>query len=258
MEALPLTGLPGAINYCRRVPAVVVVPTFQEAANIGVYLQAMRAAVPDIDILVVDDNSPDGTADLAEKAAAELGHIAVLHRPTKEGLGNAYRAGFARVLADGYDEIVQMDADLSHDPAAVQELRGALNRGADVTIGSRYVPGGSTPHWPVHRRLLSRWGNRYATALLGLDVRDATSGFRAYRAETLREIRFDTTKANGYAFQMEVARRLVAAGCNVIEVPITFVDRVRGTSKMSPAIMAESMLLATGWGMRDRFRRRRR
>ena len=239
------------------MPAVVVVPTYQEADNVGPFLTAMRAAAPEVDILIVDDNSPDGTADLVEKEAAELGHIDVLRRPAKDGLGNAYRAGFALALERGYDRVVQMDADLSHDPAVVPKLLAALDD-ADVVIGSRYIPGGSTPNWPVHRRLLSKWGNRYATAVLGLDVRDATAGFRGYRAEALREIRFDTTEANGYAFQMEVARRLAVHRCKVVEVPITFVDRVRGVSKMSPTIMAESMALVTGWGVRDRLRRRRR
>jgi dolichol-phosphate mannosyltransferase len=239
------------------VPAVVVVPTYQEADNVEPYLKAMRSAAPDVDILIVDDNSPDRTADLAEKVGAELGRIDVLRRPAKDGLGNAYRAGFAVALERGYDHIVQMDADLSHDPAVVPTLLAALDAGADVVIGSRYVPGGSTPNWPTHRRLLSKWGNRYATAVLGLSLRDATAGFRAYQAGTLREIRFDTTEANGYAFQMEVARRLAEHRCAVVEVPITFVDRVRGVSKMSPTIMAESMALVTGWGLRDRIRRQR-
>lgn len=234
--------------------AVVVVPTYEEAVNIDQYLKTVRAAAPDLDILVVDDNSPDGTADLAEKVDAELGRIDVLRRQVKDGLGNAYRAGIGLALERGYDRVVQMDADLSHEPATIPALLRELDH-ADAAIGSRYVPGGATPNWPIHRRLLSRWGNRYATALLGLDVRDATSGFRAYRASTLRAIEFETTRANGYAFQMEVARRLVAERCRVVEVPITFVDRARGKSKMSPAIMAESMVLATRWGIRDRLRR---
>lgn len=237
------------------MPAVVVVPTFQEVENIERYLRATRAAAPDVDIIVVDDNSPDGTAERAEKLGTDLGRVDVLRREAKDGLGNAYREGFALALERGYDEIVQMDADLSHDPAVISVLLEELRGGADAAIGSRYVPGGSTPHWRVHRRLLSKWGNRYATAILGLHVADATSGFRGYKAATLRRIRFDSTEANGYAFQMEIARRLVAGDCKVVEVPITFVDRTHGTSKMSWSIVAESMLLATGWGLRDRIGR---
>ncbi|HVX17935.1 MAG TPA: polyprenol monophosphomannose synthase [Acidimicrobiales bacterium] len=236
---------------------VVVVPTFQERENIEPFLRAVRAAAPDVDVLIVDDNSPDGTADLAEKLADDVGRVEVLRRAVKDGLGNAYRAGFAVALDRGYDQIIQMDADLSHDPGSIADLRARLDQGADVAIGSRYVPGGATPHWPLRRRLLSRWGNRYTTLLLGLPVRDATSGFRAYKATTLREIRFDTTRANGYAFQMEVAARLVDHHCQVEEVPITFTDRVRGTSKMSAAIMVESLALATRWGIRNRLGRLR-
>lgn len=235
---------------------LVVVPTYLEAENIELFLRQLRADVPDADVLVVDDSSPDATADLAEKAGADLGRISVLRRARKDGLGNAYRAGFGQGLEQGYDVLVQMDADFSHDPAVVPKLLATIDEGADVVIGSRYVPGGATPDWPAHRRWLSKWGNRYATALLGLQLRDATAGFRAYRREALRRIRFETTRANGYAFQMEVARRLAQEGLDVREIPITFLDRTRGKSKMSTAIMAESMSLVTWWGLRDRAKRR--
>ncbi len=236
---------------------LVVVPTYQEVENIARFLPAVRAAAPDADILVVDDNSPDGTGAEAERIAAELGQIEVLHRPGKEGLGAAYREAFARALAGPHEIIVQMDVDLSHDPAMVPELVAAVEAGADCAIGSRYVPGGSTPNWPVHRRLLSRWGNRYTAAVLGLGVADATSGFRAYRAETLRTIHPETTRSSGYAFMSELARRMIAEGAEIVELPITFVDRAYGTSKMSARIITESMALVTAWGVKSRLPGRR-
>ncbi len=231
---------------------LVVVPTYQEAENVERLLAAVRAAVPDADVLVVDDNSPDGTGELVEKVASDLGQIDLLTRKAKEGLGAAYRDGFARALADGYDVIVQMDCDLSHDPEAVPLLVDAVVGGADCSVGSRYVPGGSTPNWPLHRRVLSRWGNRYTSAVLGLGVRDATSGFRAYRGDTLRAIEVGTTRSSGYAFMSELAYRMMQRDLDIAEIPITFVDRTVGTSKMSLRIIAESMGLVTLWGVRTR------
>ena len=237
---------------------LVVVPTFNEAENIEVLLTRVRAAVPSADILVVDDNSPDGTGDLAEKvspylrplydalyekAGAELGQIKVLRRPRKEGLGNAYRAGFRQGLDSGYKVLVQMDADLSHDPDVIPLLLAKVAEGADVAIGSRYVPGGATPNWPTHRKLLSRYGNRYSGWALGLKLRDVTAGFRAYTAEILEAVKFDDTQASGYAFQTEVGYRISKWGGKITEVPITFTDRERGTSKMSGRIIVESVLL---------------
>ena len=236
---------------------MVVVPTYQEAPNVARFLAAVRASVPDTEILVVDDNSPDGTGELAEKAGAELGRVTVLHRPGKEGLGVAYRHGFAWALSEGFDVVVQMDCDFSHDPAVIPVLMAALDDGADCAIGSRYVPGGSTPNWPVYRRLLSRWGNKYTAAMLQLGINDATGGFRAYRADTLRVIHVETTRSNGYAFMSELAHRMVASGLTLVEIPITFVDRAFGTSKMSVRIMTESMAMVTGWGTRARIRRLR-
>jgi len=237
------------------VPAVVVAPTYQEAENIGPFLAAVRRAVPDVDVLVVDDDSPDGTGELAEKAAAELGRISVLHRSAKEGLGAAYRAGFARVLEEGYDVVVQMDVDFSHDPSAIATMLEGIAGGADCVIGSRYVPGGSTPNWPAHRRLLSRYGNLYTAKVLRLGVGDATSGFRAYRASTLRTIDVGSTRSNGYAFMSELADRMVRAGLRIDEVPITFVDRTAGTSKMSARIITESMVRVTVAALRSPRRR---
>jgi dolichol-phosphate mannosyltransferase len=236
------------------VRSLVVVPTYQEAANVGRFLAAVRGAAPGVDILVADDNSPDGTGELAEKAAAALGHVEVLHRPGKEGLGSAYRDGFRWGLDHGYDVIIQMDCDLSHDPAMIPTLLAAIDDGVDCAIGSRYVPGGSTPGWPWYRRVLSRYGNRYTAAVLKLPIRDATGGFRAYTAETFERIHIDTTRANGYAFQSEVAFRMADAGLRLEEIPITFVDREFGTSKMSVRIMAESMARVTTWGIKHRIR----
>ncbi|MCB0999385.1 MAG: polyprenol monophosphomannose synthase [Acidimicrobiales bacterium] len=251
--------------------AVVVVPTYNERENIQPFLAAVRAAVPAADVLVVDDNSPDGTGALAEQTAAELGQVKVLHRPGKQGLGSAYRNGFQVALDEGYDVVVSMDVDFSHDPTAIPTLLAAVDvaagtdagtaaragGGADAVIGSRYVPGGATADWPLHRRLLSRWGNRYTGLVLGLGVRDATSGFRAYRASALRDIDPSSTTAEGYAFLTELVRRLVVKGHPVREVPIVFRDREFGTSKMSSRIIVESMLLVTRWGITDLVSRRR-
>ena len=235
--------------------SLVVVPTYQEAANVERFLRAVRASAPHVDLLVADDNSPDGTGELAEKAAAELGRVEVLHRPGKEGLGNAYRQGFRWGLDQGYDVIIQMDCDFSHDPAMIPTLLDAVADGVDCAIGSRYVPGGSTPGWPWYRRWLSRYGNLYTAWILRLGIRDATGGFRAYRSTTLERIDIDSTRANGYAFQSEVAFRMVQAGLRLEEIPITFVDREYGTSKMSVKIMAESMARVTSWGIRSRLHR---
>ncbi|MGE0309148.1 MAG: polyprenol monophosphomannose synthase [Acidimicrobiia bacterium] len=240
------------------VPALVVLPTYNEVENIAEVLTKVRAAVPDARILVVDDGSPDGTADLAEHLGVELGNIEVLRRSGKQGLGSAYRAGFRWGLDHGLEILVEMDSDLSHDPAALPSLLAAVEGGADLAIGSRYVPGGSIPDWAWHRRKLSRWGNRYAGAVLGMKVRDATAGYRAYRAGCLRNIDLDTVKADGYGFQIEMAYRVSRAGGVIVEVPIAFVDRVRGTSKMSGRIVVEALRLVTLWGVRDRLLHRSR
>jgi dolichol-phosphate mannosyltransferase len=236
--------------------AVVIVPTYDEVENIGELLTAIRSSAPDADVLVVDDSSPDGTAEVAEKVAAEVGRIEVLRRAVKDGLGNAYRAAFARVLAEGYEVIVTLDADFSHDPAVIPVLLDLVEGGTDLAVGSRYVPGGATPNWPAYRLALSRYGNRYAGWMLGLRLRDATSGFRAYRAELLSDIRYETTESNGYAFMTELAYRSSAYRADVREHPITFHDRTRGTSKMSAFVIVESMLRVTWWGVKLRLRQR--
>lgn len=234
---------------------LVVLPTYQEADNIAEVLRRVRAAVPHGDVLVVDDGSPDGTADLAKAVAHELGAIDVLVRPSKSGLGSAYRTGFKEGLARGYDALVEMDSDLSHDPSALPVLMRAVESGADLVIGSRYVPGGSVPRWSLRRRTLSRWGNRYAARLLRLDVRDATSGFRCYRSDIVAGIDLDSVHADGYGFQIEMAYRVARAGGSIVELPIQFVDRELGHSKMSSRIILEAFTLVTWWGVRDRFRR---
>jgi dolichol-phosphate mannosyltransferase len=233
----------------------ICTPTYLEVENIEEFLRRAREALPDADILVLDDNSPDGTADLAERVAAELGHIEVLRRPEKRGLGNAYRAGFAIGIARGYDVVCQIDADLSHDPAVLPQLIGAIEQGADLAIGSRYVPGGSIPHWPAMRRALSKYGNLYTSFMLRTGVHDATAGYRAFRVDILEKIDYSATRAKGYGFQIELAYRVAQAGGKIVEIPISFSDRVRGHSKMSLAVMAEEMALVSSWGIRDRLKR---
>jgi len=201
---------------------------------------------------------PTLAADLAEARGAVVGGVEVLRRPAKSGLGSAYRDGFRWGLERGYDVLLEMDSDLSHDPAALPSLLGAIEHGADLVIGSRYVPGGSIPAWSWHRRLLSRWGNRYAAGLLGLAVNDSTAGFRAYRATMLERVDLDGVAADGYGFQIEMTYEVVRRGGSVVEVPIAFADRLRGTSKMSGRIVVEALVLVTWWGLRDRLLRRRR
>jgi dolichol-phosphate mannosyltransferase len=234
------------------VRPLIVTPTYNESGNIAEFLERVRKAVPEADILVVDDNSPDGTADLADEAGTRLGQITVLRRPKKIGLGDAYRAGFSVGIERGYDVIVQMDADLSHDPSELPKMFAALDAGADAVIGSRYIPGGSIPNWPWHRRALSKWGNRYTAIVTGMPIKDATSGYRAYRADMLKAIDFGTTRAKGYGFQMETAYRVRRAGGKIVEVPITFTDRVKGESKLTLSVAAEELTLVTWWGVRDR------
>jgi len=243
------------------VRAVIVLPTYNERDNIEPYLRAVRA-VSDVDVLVVDDNSPDGTADLVRELGSELGGIEVLQREAKSGLGSAYRAGFDKVLGaagdDAYHVVISMDADLSHDPAVLPEMLTLIDEGADTVIGSRYVRGGGTTDWPVRRQLLSKWGNAYTRRLLRLAPHDCTSGYRAYRASALAAIDPSNTSAEGYAFLTELVRRLTRHGYRIVEIPIVFRDRTRGKSKMSGRIIVESMLLVTRWGITDRLRPRRR
>ena len=234
-----------------RMRTLVVVPTYNEASGIETALRRIREVLPDGEILVVDDNSPDGTAELVEAARAVDPAVSLLRRPAKNGLGSAYLAGFAEGLERGFDILVEMDADLSHDPLALPALVSAATHGADVVIGSRYVAGGSTPDWTWRRAFLSRWGNRYAALALGLAVNDSTSGYRAYRADALRRVDLGHVRAYGYGFQVEMTYRLINQGGRVVEVPVAFVDRRAGESKMSLPIVLEAFALVTGWGVRD-------
>ena len=239
--------------------ATVVVPTYNEIGNIEQLLRSVRSVVPAARVLVVDDGSPDGTADLAESLGRELGNIDVLRRKEKNGLGHAYRAGLRRAIDDGAEICVQMDADLSHDPAVLPALLANVEHGADLAIGSRYVPGGRTVDWPPKRRWLSRWGNRYAAGVLGLAVNDATAGYRAYRSSALQHMEFETVRAEGYGFQVEMTYRLVSHLGKVVEFPISFRDRTAGESKMSGSIISEAFVLVARLWLSDfRGRRRRR
>ena len=228
---------------------LVVLPTYNEAENISTVLERVRAALPDASVLVVDDNSPDQTAELAEKASAQLGGIEVMRRPGKSGLGTAYRDGFRWGLERDYEVLVQMDSDLSHDPDALPGLVAPLATGADAVIGSRYVAGGSIPEWSTSRRLLSRAGNLYASLMLGVPVKDSTAGFRAYSASLLRRLDLDKARADSYGFQIEMTFLSIEAGAKVIEVPIRFVDRELGTSKMSTYTIVEALVLVTFLGL---------
>jgi dolichol-phosphate mannosyltransferase len=226
----------------------VAIPTYNESENLPDISKAVTAH--GYRLLVVDDSSPDGTGELADRLAAEDSLISVLHRSSKEGLGPAYAAGFDRALADGAEVVIEMDADFSHNPADLPRLVQAIEDGADLAIGSRYVPGGSTPDWPLSRRLISKGGNLYARVMLGIPVHDATAGFRAFRAGALQSLPYREAQASGYAFQVEMAMKAHETGLHVVEVPISFRDRTRGTSKMGTGIVVEAMRLVTVWGWR--------
>ena len=230
---------------------IMVVPTYNEAANLAWIAGRLRRAEPGVDLLVVDDNSPDGTGDLADELAAADSQVHVLHRTSKDGLGAAYLAGFTWALEQGYDVIGEMDADGSHQPEELHRLLEALGS-ADLVIGSRYVPGGSVVNWPLTRLALSRGGNLYVRTLLGIGVKDATAGFRVFRRATLEKIDLATVESAGYVFQTDLVTRTIRAGLVVKEVPIEFVERVRGASKMSGAVASESLKLVTRWGLRER------
>jgi dolichol-phosphate mannosyltransferase len=230
---------------------VVVIPTYNEAANLAWIVGRLRRAQPDVDVLVVDDHSPDGTGRIADRLAAADPQVEVLHRAAKGGLGGAYLHGFAHALAAGYDVIGEMDADGSHQPEQLSRLLAALDD-ADLVIGARWVPGGSVVNWPLQRELLSRGGNLYVRLLLGIGVRDATAGYRLFRRTTLEKIDLATVRSTGYVFQTDLVARTLRAGLVVREVPIEFVERVRGESKMSGAVAVESLRKITAWGVRER------
>jgi dolichol-phosphate mannosyltransferase len=235
--------------------ALVIIPTYNEAANIATIVGRVRAAVPDADILVADDNSPDGTGHIADELSATDKAVHVLHRPGKQGLGAAYLAGFRWGLDRDYDVLVEMDADGSHRPEELPRLLTALHH-ADLVLGSRWVTGGRVVNWPKSRELLSRGGSAYSRLMLRLPVRDVTGGYRAFRARTLQGIGLDEVQSQGYCFQVDLLRRTVQHGFTVTEVPITFVEREHGVSKMSRAIVIEALWRVTTWGLKPQPRRR--
>jgi dolichol-phosphate mannosyltransferase len=227
---------------------VIVMPTYNERQNLEIMASRIREAVPDADLLVVDDNSPDGTGDLADKLAEKDPHVQVMHRTEKAGLGRAYVAGFTWALEGGYGLIVEMDADGSHRPEDLPKLLAAVDH-ADAVIGSRYVPGGTVVNWPKSREFLSKGANIYNRIMLGVRVRDATGGFRVYRAATLRKIDLGGIESAGYCFQIDMTLRVLQGGMDIREVPITFVERERGASKMSNMVIIEAFTRVARWGI---------
>jgi dolichol-phosphate mannosyltransferase len=230
---------------------LVVIPTYNEAENIRPITDRVRRAVPSVDILIADDNSPDGTGGIADELAAADDHVFVLHRAGKEGLGAAYVAGFAWAKNKGYDAVVEMDADGSHAPEELSTLLDALVD-TDAVLGARYIPGGSVHNWPLHRLLLSRGGNIYIKMALGMPFKDATGGYRAYRMPVLDTIDVSTVASTGYSFQVELAWRTYRHGFRIAEVPITFTEREHGVSKMSGNVFKEQLLRVTVWGVQAR------
>ncbi|MEE3850286.1 polyprenol monophosphomannose synthase [Gordonia sp. LSe1-13] len=252
----PDGALPGVVG-ANGDRALVVVPTFNERENLPVIVTRLHEALPGVHVLVVDDSSPDGTGDVADELAAADpdNRLHVLHRTEKDGLGKAYLAGFAWGLEREYAVIIEMDADGSHAPEQLHRLLDAVNDGADLVIGSRYVPGGRLVNWPRHRELLSRGANTYARLALGARVHDITAGFRAYRRQVLEKIQLETVQSAGYCFQIDLAWRAVRAGFDVREVPITFTEREVGESKMSGGVMTEAFLMVARWGIESRLER---
>ncbi|GAB03791.1 glycosyltransferase [Gordonia amarae] len=240
--------------------ALVVIPTYNEKDNLPGIIGRLNQALPGIHVLVVDDSSPDGTGELADQLAADDAdhRLHVLHRTAKDGLGKAYLAGFGWGLARTYDVIIEMDADGSHAPEQLGSLLAAINDGADLVIGSRYVPGGRLVNWPKRREWLSRGANTYARLALGAHIHDITAGFRAYRREVLETISLGTVESAGYCFQIDLAWRTVQAGFDVREVPITFTEREVGESKMDGGVMTEAFMMVARWGVASRMTRLRR
>jgi dolichol-phosphate mannosyltransferase len=246
-----VTASPDAPDYPGLGRVLVVVPTYNEADNVRQITERLRAAVPEAHLLVADDNSPDGTGAIADELAAADPHVHVLHRPGKEGLGAAYVAGFGWAIERGYDVVVEMDADGSHAPEELPRLLNAL-RDADLVLGSRWVPGGKVVNWPKRREVLSKGGTVYTRLSIGLPLHDATGGYRAYRREVLEKIDLDGIASQGYCFQIDLARRTWQAGFRIVEVPITFVERERGESKMSSHIVREAFWRVGVWGVERR------
>jgi len=231
------------------VDTLVIIPTYNEVDSLDSIVGRVRQSLPGADVLIVDDNSPDGTAELADRLAAVDPGLRVLHRPSKRGLGAAYLAGFADALANGYEVIVELDADGSHDPAELPPMLQLVTAGADLVIGSRWVDGGAVRNWPWVRRAVSRAGNWYARRALRSEVADLTAGYRVFRADALRSVDLSNVSSQGYCFQVEMAWRLERAGAVIIEHPITFVERASGRSKMHLGIVVEALARVTWWGI---------
>ena len=237
---------------------LVIVPTYNERDNLPLIAGRLHAARPDVHLLIVDDGSPDGTGELADELAlADPDRVHVMHRTTKAGLGAAYLAGFAWGLGRGYTVLVEMDADGSHAPEELYRLLDAVDGGADLAIGSRYIPGGTVRNWPRRRKVLSKTANGYARVMLGVGIDDITAGYRAYRREVLEKIELSTVDSKGYCFQIEMSWRTVTAGFTVVEVPITFTERELGKSKMSGSNISEAIVKVAQWGLRGRLDRAR-
>ncbi|MCQ1950230.1 polyprenol monophosphomannose synthase [Arthrobacter jinronghuae] len=234
---------------------LTIIPTYNEIESLPITLKRLRDAVPDSDVLIADDNSPDGTGGYADEAAANDPKVHVLHRKGKEGLGAAYIAGFRWGLERGYDILVEMDADGSHRPEELPRLLEASKAGADLVIGSRWVTGGSVVNWPLHRKLLSRAGSTYSRFMLGIPVRDITAGYRAFRRGTLEQLDLGAVESVGYGFQVDMTFRVARLGLKITEVPITFVERELGDSKMSGNIVVEAMANVTRWGLSARWQK---
>ncbi len=250
---LPAPDLPAPDLVARTNPSLVIIPTYNERDNVEGIVARVLAASDSLDVLIVDDGSPDGTGAIADSMAARDRRVSVLHRQSKDGLGAAYLAGFAHGLAAGYEHLVEMDADGSHHPEDLPRLIALLDD-SDLVLGSRWVPGGRVENWPLRRMLLSRGGNLYTRLALGIAVRDATGGFRAFRARGLERIDLTTVESQGYCFQVDLLWRALERGLTVVETPITFTERVLGESKMSGSIVRESLQKVTFWGLRRRVR----
>ena len=243
---------------CPSQRTLAIIPTYNERDNLRLILERLHAARPDVHLLVVDDGSPDGTGELADELAlADPDRVHVMHRINKAGLGAAYLAGFAWGLGRGYSVLVEMDADGSHAPEELHRLLDAVDGGADLAIGSRYIDGGTVRNWPRRRKVLSKAANGYSRVMLGVGVNDITAGFRAYRREVLEKIELDTVDSKGYCFQIEMTWRTATAGFSVIEVPITFTERALGQSKMSGSNIREAIVKVAEWGVRGRLDRAR-
>jgi len=234
---------------------LIAVPTYDEAANIDPLFDLLDEHVADADVVVIDDGSSDGTPEAVRERATrrsdDMGLIRLVERSGKQGLGSAYRHAFGIALSEGYDAVVELDADLSHDVGVLPTMLAVAERGIDAVIGSRYIPGGGVEGWPKRRVWLSRWGNRYAALALGLAINDATAGFRVYRTDLLRRMNLDAVTAEGYAFQIEMTYRAIGVGASIVEIPIVFRDRAAGESKMSQAIVIEALALVTKWAIGD-------